>query len=267
MAKAIDFNDVWYQEVTPRSYYIENDLERTVIQNLEIIFPQFHALLFKKKLINPVTTLGSVPDLAMVKRDYSEWYIIEVELGKHDKKHVVEQIEAFYNCGYTDEHAVYIHSKRTDLDITRLKTMISKVIPNFMVMVNEAKPDWVADLKKLRCKTCEFQIYHDFNGNALYRLNGEHPFIFTKFSHCSYQKNVPYVVEVLDKNFLNSYGIDNTDVINIEYSGKYVQWQRKDTGSQVFLISKNDRPPLDPLTHRYRLNYDDSLASFSFTKD
>lgn len=267
MARAIDFNNVWYQEVTPRSYYLENDLERVVMQNLEIIFPQFHALLFKKSLLDSVTTLSKIPDLAIVKKDYTEWYIIEVELGKHQKNHVVDQIKAFYNCGYRDEHAVYIHSQRPDLDLDELKKMIAKVPPNFMVIVNENKPDWVDDLRKIRCKTCVFQIYHDFHGHALHRINGEHPYIYTRFSHCKYQKTLPYAIEILEPTFLNSYGINNTDKLNIEYNGKNVQWERKDSGRQVYLICKNENPPLDPLTHRYRLNYDDALTSFSFTKD
>lgn len=267
MAKAIDFNNIWYQEVTPRSYYLENDLERAIILNLEIIFPQFKAMLFKMKLVDSVRVKNSIPDLAMVRADYSEWYIIEVELGKHSKSHVVDQIQSFYNCGYKDEHADYIFSQRPDLDLTKLKAMVAKVSPEFMVIVNEPKEDWIKDLKKIRCKACVFQIYHDFNGNPLYRLNGEHPFIYTNFCHCKYQKTVPYALEILDTNFLSSYGINNSDKINIEYAGKTVQWERKDAGSQVFLISKNDRPPLDPLTSRYRLNYNDSLHSFSFTKD
>jgi len=267
MAKAIDFNSVWYQEVTPRSYYLENDLERAIILNLEIIFPQFKAMLFKMKLVDSVRVKNSIPDLAMVKNDYSEWYIIEVELGKHSKSHVVDQIQSFYNCGYKDEHADYIFSQRPDLDLVKLKAMIAKTLPEFMVIVNEPKEDWVKDLKKIRCKACVFQIYHDYNGNPLYRLNGEHPFIYTKFCHCKYQKTVPYAIEILDTSFLTSYGVNNSDTINIEYAGRTVQWERKDSGSQVFLISKIDRPPLDPLTSRYRLNYNDSLNSFSFTKD
>jgi hypothetical protein len=267
MAKAIDNSKTWYQEVSPRSYYIENDLERDVMHNLEIIFPQFAALLFKKPLLDSVTTLSKTPDLAMVKSDYSEWYIIEVELGKHHKSHVVEQIKAFYNCGYKDEHAAYIYTQRPDLDIDQLKDMVSKITPNFMVIVNENKPEWVPELKKLRCKTCVFQIYHDFNGNALHRINGEHPYIYTKFSHCKYQKTLPYAIEVLEVAFLSSYGVNNADKLNIEYNGKNIQWERKDSGKQVYLICKNDTPPLDPLTPRYRLNYNDALTSFSFTKD
>jgi len=268
MARAIDNNSVWYQEVTPRSFYDEEGLERVIIQNLEIIFPQFKALVFKKPLFDPTRHQNNKPDLAMVRNDYSEWYIIEVELGKHDKAHVIDQVQTFFECRYDDSHAEFIHSKRSDLDLDSLKSMIATKTPEFMVIVNEPKSEWVSDLKALRCKTCIFQIYHDFNGNPLYRLNGEHPYIYTNFCHCKYQKvGAPYTVEVLDKHFLDSYGISNGTDIHIEYNGTNMKWTREDDSTRIFLHCTNTRPPLDALTDRYRLNYNDVLRTYSFTKD
>lgn len=277
MAKVIDYSDTWFQEVSPRSYYDEDDLETAVMQNLEIIFPEFTAVLFKKKLTDSVRGVKRIPDLAMIKKDYSEWYIIEVELGKHLKSHVLDQVEAFYNSAYDNTHATYIHSKRPSIfSLSKLKTMISSKTPEFMVIVNEPREDWVKDLAALRCKTCVFQIYHDFNGNPLYRINGEHPYIYTKFSHCKYQKGLPYAVEVLDKHFLDGYGIANGSKFTIEFNGRNFLWERKDAGG-VFLICNSPRPPLDPLSSRYRLNFfqqinksgtkKKTINAYSFTKD
>lgn len=269
MAKAIDKNNVWYQEVAPRSFYKEEDLERVIIQNLEIIFPHFKALPFKKKLFDSARNKSNTPDLVMIKADYSEWYIIEVELGKHDKKHVLEQIETFYNCSYTDDHASYIFNKRRrGFNLNSLKTLIATQSPKLMVIVNEPKDDWKEDLKSFRCMTCIFQIYQDFEGKALYRLNGEHPYIYTNFCHCKYEKvGYPFTVEVLQTDFLDGYGILNGEKISIEFGGVRLQWERVDGANRVFLNCDYTRPPLDPLTDRYRLNYDNILKSYSFTKD
>lgn len=268
MARAIDNRSIWYQEVSPRSFYDEEALERSIIQNLEIIFPQFKALPFKKSLFDPVRHKNNKPDLAMVKDDYTEWYIIEVELGKHQKDHVIDQMKTFYNCNYSDEHADYIFSKRSDLNLTSIKQMVATKSPELMVIVNEPKEDWITELKTLRCKTCIFQIYHDYNGQPLYRLNGEHPYIYTKFCHCKYQKiGSPYTVEVLDKHFLDSYGIIDGTKVSIEFNGLNLQWTRQDDSSRIFLHCNHLRPPLDALTDRYRLNFNDALRSFTFTKD
>jgi len=261
MAKVIDSNDIWYHEVAPRSYYLEEELERSIIQNLEIIFPDYKAFLFKKTLVDATNpTQKNKPDLAMVKNDYSEWYIIEVELGKHQKSHVVEQIRTFYNCNYTDEHAVYMQTQRKDLDLTYLKKMVAANPPELMVIVNEPKPDWEIDLKSLKCKACVFQIYHDYDGNTIHRLNGDHPYVKIDFCHCRYQKTAPYTIEILDNlGMLDSHGITNGATFDVEFNGKIFKWNRQDSNSgRIFLQSKNPRPPLDPLRSSYRLNYNQS---------
>jgi hypothetical protein len=268
MARVIDKNKVWYLEVAPRSFYDEEALERAIIQNLEIIFPQFKAFPFKKSLQDFRRLRYNKPDLAMVKSDYSEWYIIEVELGKHSLEHVLDQIETFYYCDYREEHARYMQRRHPVLDLSRLKKMVDEKEPELMVIVNEPKPDWIEDLRDLRCKVCVFQIYHDFAGNALYRLNGEHPYIYTHFCHCKYQKEgMPFTVEVLEKKFLDSYDIHEGDKIKIEFRGLTLQWEREDAGDRIFLQCHHTDPPLDPLADRYRLNYNEGLNIFSFTKD
>jgi hypothetical protein len=262
MSKVIDSNDVWYHEVAPRSYYLEEDLERSIIQNLQIIFPAYKAFLFKKTLIDATNpNQKNSPDLAMVKDDYSEWYIIEVELGKHQKSHVIEQLRTFYNCSYNDSHAEYMFSQRPDLSLHRLKQMVAANPPELMVIVNEPKPDWETDLKALNCKACVYQIYHDFAGNTIHRLNGEHPYIKIDFCHCRYQKTMPYTVEVLDNlGMLDNHGIIDGSSVDIEFNGRIYKWTRQDAKSgRIFLQSRNPRPPLDPLRSSYRLNYSKTI--------
>ena len=47
MSKVLDHDTVWYQELAPRDYYNENDLERTVKLYLETIFPDYKVFSFK----------------------------------------------------------------------------------------------------------------------------------------------------------------------------------------------------------------------------
>jgi hypothetical protein len=262
MSKVIDNNDIWYHEVAPRSYYLEEDLERSIIQNLEIIFPEYKAFLFKKTLIDSTNpSKQNRPDLAMVKNDYSEWYIIEVELGKHQRSHVVDQLRTFYNSSYNDDHANYMFDQRPDMNLVQLKKMVAANPPELMVIVNEPKPDWEIDLKAFKCKACIFQIYHDFDGNTIHRLNGDHPHIKIDFCHCRYQKPAPYTIEILDNlGMLDSHGIINGTTFDIEFNGRIFRWTRQDsTSGRIFLQSKNPRPPLDPLRTSYRLNYNQSV--------
>ncbi len=259
MSKVIDHKTVWYQEVASRDYYLETDLERTIMIYLELIFQGYKVFPFKQSLTNKVTGKSSAADLGMIKSDYSEWYVIEVELGKHSQKEVIEQIETFRNFTPTSDHANYINKKRPgEFNLTKLTALITNRSPELMVIVNENKEDWKTDLKRLSCKMCVFQIYNDFKGRRMFRLDGEHPFIFTDFCNCKYEKALPNTVKVLKKDFLEGYGIKNGDKVNIEFSGINYLWERKDDGSEVFLICDSRTPPLDTMSSRYRLNYNKS---------
>ena len=231
MSQVIDHEYKWFQEVAPRDFYSENDLERTLMHNLELLFPDFKVFAFKQSLYNPLTKSNNTPDLGMVKSDYSEWYVIEVELGKHTLKEVIEQIGTFRNCSYTKTNSDYIYTENVGrFDQIKLEALILSKQPELMVIVNEDKIDWKGPLKKLKCKTCIFQIYNDFSGRRLFRLDGEHPFVATDFSNCRYEKKVAYVVKVLKPGFLDGYGVSNGSSINIEYNGIINKWRRQDGG-------------------------------------
>lgn len=256
MSKVIDHQAEWFQEVAPRAFYNENDLERVVMLNLHLIFPEYIAVIFKDDLINRITGKTNRADLCMIKSDYSEWYVIEVELGKHTKKEVVNQIDTFRNCNYTVENADYIYKKnKTAFNKTKLTTLVTKTPPELMVIVNEDKKEWKPDLNKFNCKMCVLQIYNDFEGRRMFRLNGEHPFIFTDFCNCTYEKKIPYAIKILKTDFLDGYGITDGSSINIEYKGITHLWERQDDGNEVFLICRTPISPLDELVFRYRLNY------------
>ncbi|MFT4224220.1 hypothetical protein [Dysgonomonas sp.] len=257
MSKVIDINsDAWYQEVAPRDFYLEIDLERIIMHNLSLIFPDFIPIVFKADIIDSISNKKNRADLCLIKRDYSEWYVIEVELGKHSKTEVLSQIETFSNGIFDDSHAKYIYNKNKRLNLSSLTNLVTTVKPELMVIVNEVKSEWKKDLKKFNCKMCVFQIYNEFSGKQIFRIEGEHPFIYTDFRNCLYEKSLPYAIKILkDEGFLDSFGIKNGDIMEIEYNGVRHKWERNDDSGKVYLICKSLIPPLDSLTDRYRLNY------------
>jgi len=255
MSKVIDHETIWYQELAPRDYYNENELERAVKLNIQTMFPEFKAFSFKQKLTHAGNGNKSAADLGMVKNDYSEWYVIEVELGKHSKDEVLEQIETFRNFTPTKAHSDYIHKERKELNKQKLEDLVTSKSPKLMVIVNEDKQDWKKDLKKLDCQMCVFQIYNDFDNRKLYRLQGEFPNVYTDFCNCRYEKLIPYTVKVLNRDFLNTYNINSGDEIDIVFEGKSYKWIRRDSGSEIFLECSSRTNPLDPISTRYRLNF------------
>lgn len=257
MSKVIDSTAKnWYQEVAPRDFYKEIDLERVIMHNLSLIFPEYIPAMFKDELVHNVTGKKNDADLCMIKSDYSEWYVIEVELGKHSKTDVLTQIDTFRNCTYTAKNAKYIYEKNKTLNLAKLTSLVTTKSPELMVIVNEVKVDWKKDLSKLNCKLCVFQIYNDFDGKRMFRLEGEHPFIYTNFRNCTYEKQLPYAIRILkEEGFLDAFNIKDGMQIDIEFNGVKHIWERQDAGKEVYLICKSPISPLDSLSSRYRLNY------------
>jgi hypothetical protein len=256
MAKIVDPKNLWFQEVASRDYYNENDLERTVMLYMENFFPEFYVSLFKKPLVHQISGKKNTADLCLIKRDYSEWYVIEVELGKHTKDEVIHQIDTFRNFVPDISHANYIYEERPGIfNLAKLKALILSKMPQLMVIVNEYKPDWKADLDKLSCKMCIFQIYNDFAGRRMYRIDGDHPYISSEFCYCKCEKYLPNTVRLLNSDFLDGYGINHGEYLTITYNGVSHKWQRQDSGKKVYVICESIIPPIDPLTARYKLSY------------
>lgn len=261
----IEYSNPWFQEIEPTSFYSEEDLERSVILNLESVFPQFWATTFKKLLKNPTRKKGNTPDLALVKKDYSEWYVIEVELSNHNVKHIQEQVDTFYRCNYNTTHADYLYSKNPHLDQQKLRSMVSSFPPKLMVVINETNSSVNNAVKPYNCSVCIFQIFLDKDSNPIYRLNGEHPIVYTEFCFCQLLKSLPYTVKILDDdNFIKSNGFQDGSIINIAYNTIISKWELISSGTEYYLVNKSSKFPLEPSTKRYILSKMDN--NFTFIK-
>lgn len=256
----------WFQEIYPTSFYNEDDLERAIILNLETLFSGYYALPFKKALKNNINGKDKKPDLALIRHDYKEWYIIEVELAGHDIQHIKDQIDTFYNADITDDHANYMYNKRTDvLNRDNVIRMIRNHSPKLMVIINENVVEIESSIQEYECLMCVFQVFLDQNNNPIYRLNGKHPLVLTDFCHCKITKNLPFMVEVLDGVFCDTYGVMESSEILISYNDKVTKWCRVDDGRRTFLTCKSTFFPLNPMASTYMLSYNSINNTFNFS--
>ncbi len=258
-------NRKWYQEISASSFYKETDLERAVILNLEIVFENFKAVNFKMDLYDSINDRIKQADLAMIKDDYKEWYVIEVELTHHPDDHVREQIESFNNCDYNSKHAEYIYNQRKQVfDKESLINMVETIPAKFMVIANEKKDKWQLMLKSNNCILSVFQIYLNKKNHVVYRINGDHPVVYTEFCICKLLKKIPFTVKILESNLFEQFKIKG-DTIYIDYNGIYTSWSILRSKNDVYLVCK-EASPLDPSTDRYMLSYSKKKNKYKFTK-
>ncbi|MCX2678318.1 hypothetical protein OOZ15_00040 [Galbibacter sp. EGI 63066] len=232
-SKVLDTNIEWYDEIDPLSFY-EKHFEETFLSKMHEVYPDFIGIPFSQK-ISTKNGENSKPDLAMVRNDYKEWYIIEAEMGRHSLEgHVEKQVRVFSTGYYSPKKvAKYINSKNSLLDLVELERMIDQIPPKIMVIVNEPKPQWEAKIKEYNSYLSVFQIYKGLNGYELYRVSGDTPFIYRDKSHCSFVKGLSNTMEIYTPTFVGE--PDGSEII-ILFRGKKTKWKILKNDGKIYIV-------------------------------
>ena len=118
----------------------ETELEAYSVRALSCLFPKYTCFLFGGGFAHVGVT--HKPDLAMVARDFSHWFVIEVELLSHSlRDHVMPQVCAF-RYGDPQPDCVSILSRELGIDRSRAETLLVTVPKNVAVVVNRWDDDW-----------------------------------------------------------------------------------------------------------------------------
>lgn len=118
----------------------ETEFEGIALRAFGCIYPQYQCVVFGGRFLYD----GEVrkPDLAMVARDRSHWFVVEVELVSHSLEgHVLPQIRAFrYGEPHTD--CATILSRELGIDLGEAGTLVSRVPRAVVVVANRLRTDW-----------------------------------------------------------------------------------------------------------------------------
>lgn len=238
--------DKWFEEYKPGSF-LEDDLEKTIIAQVGEVFPDFFILPYKLT-VRTADGESSKPDLALVRRDYTEWYVVEVELGhKGWKGHTEKQVRVFSSGIYP--HVVtaeYFMGKEPTLDRNKLHALIKNYYPKVLIIVND-HPAWAEDAKQYSASLLIFQMYNSDRGD-IYRIDGDYPYVFTGRSRCRFPKYPANILEIDNPSILK---ILHGEHLQVVFKGKIGIWERLDDGLTVFLIPRNLNPL--PVTKEYYL--------------
>ena len=228
----------WYEEFEPGTY-VEDTLERTIIAKANLVFPDYYTLPLRKTI--EYKDESKQPDLCLIKKDYSRWYVVEVELSKKKfEGHTESQIRVFSNGRYdATEISDYLVGKEPSLDKKQLKQMILDESPGILVMVDEY-PKWASDVTKYpRTGILVFGMFdHPQNGEA-YRIDGEYPIVEVDRSRCKFPKYPANVLIISAPKILN---VSHGEELIIIDNGRKTKWEREDDGSTTYLIPKGQNP-------------------------
>ena len=123
----------------------ESELEYKTVKVLSCVYPDFYCVLFGGgfKYDNRLCR----PDLALVARDFSHWFIIEVELVSHSfDGHVLPQAKAF-RYGAPQADCVNILARELDISTEQSRTLVEHVPRSIAVVANKPERHWEIALR------------------------------------------------------------------------------------------------------------------------
>jgi len=264
----VPLDNDWYDELNSIAYYGETELERWIKTHVQSVFPDFDVFPFKKDVISKRGDEYERPDLAMVRKDYGEWWIVEVELAAHSLGHVMEQTTVFVDGDYNPtETAEYMREQirrelRKRADFKKLKGLVRSKSPKVLVIVDEDIQDWKANLAKNNVKLCVFEIYKSLKSHHVFRVFGEYPVTEEGGAHCRPLPQPPNVLEVIGRSSLSD--LSKKKEIDVTYEEQLTRWAVIHDKGKRFLRFLGRVNPLSPVG-TYSLFFD-STGKYHFRR-
>jgi len=92
--------NIWYDELKVIAPYREYQYDRTIQSKIQIIFDDYFAVAYGKTIRHREKDEKSRPDFSLIRKDYGEWWIVEVERIEDNIRHARKQIDDFVNGDY-----------------------------------------------------------------------------------------------------------------------------------------------------------------------
>lgn len=234
-------NSEWFDELSAKALR-ESEFEQFFLDNADTLYPDYHTIPFKGVIIE--SEYGTVKaDLALIDKDYLNWWVIEVEMSRHSLKgHVLPQVEKLANGVYGDNVATYFHKNCPALDLEKLLILMKGKQPQVMVVLDIPKDKWREELKRYNAILSIFQVFKSQANNFIFRLNGDYPHKFeSNQSICEFTMMLNKFLKVESPAVLD---VPDKEKMVIKFDGGLTEWKRIDIQDTVYLypISYN---PLD----------------------
>ena len=148
----------------------ETEFEGITLRAFGCLFPQYQCVVFGGRFLHE----GDIrkPDLAMVARDRSHWFVVEVELVAHSlDRHVLPQVQAF-RFGEPQQDCITILSRELAIDLGEAETLVHRVPRGVVVVANRARIDWEHSIKALQGQILIVTRFASPTGREAFEVSG-----------------------------------------------------------------------------------------------
>lgn len=234
-----------YYELDCPSYFLEPKYQQKIQQHFDLIFPDYWVVDVDFILITTGETARKKADFFMIRRDYKEWKIVEVELHTDKLSLVRKQLEVFKNpINISHDFADKIRSKiisvkpSQKISINKLRTLLTSTPPKVLLLLDLLKDSWAKDKIIMSVEIMFFQIYKNSLGDFVYRISGDIPYREVKECLCRVDKSFPNQLVLDDPSLL-----PNSKQITVTIDGKLSMWEKAGSGNKIRSFS--EWPPIE----------------------
>lgn len=239
-----DEESIYYELHCP-SYFLEPKYQQKIQQHFDLIFPDFWVVDVDFILRTTGKNEGKKADFFMIRKDYKEWKIVEVELHTDKLVRVKEQLKIFKNpTNISDELADKISNRIIEvkpgqkISKNKLRTLLTSTSPKVLLLLDLLKDSWGKDNIVKSVEKMFFQIYKNSTGDFVFRISGDVPYREVKECLCRVDKGFPNQLVLDDPSLL-----PNSKQIIVTIDGKLSMWEKTDSNNKIRTFA--EWPPIE----------------------
>lgn len=231
----------WFDELSSSALY-EDEYEKLVIQHGDNLFPDYFVVPFKPLV--QAEDRSAKPDLALVHKEYKEWWVVEVEMGRHSfNGHVFPQVVTLSRGQYDSSKADALCKAESRLEPGRVNAMVKGAQPRVLVLVDSPQLEWARELKPYAAIVTVLQVFRSEKNHHALRLNGEYPHVQGDLvTECYHEPQLPRLLRVVSPGGLE---FSQEGKISIQLLDQVTTWRKIESGDAVWL-NPDGLSPLPP---------------------
>lgn len=226
-------NHEWYSPIS-KNALLESEFETILKQNSEVFAPACWIVPFRPTVYADGSSAR--PDFAIVDKDYSRWFVVEVEMGRHSLiGHVLPQVRTLRDAIYSQEHAALLASREPEIDLARLSDLFRGESPTIVVLVDRIEPEWERVLLGADVAMIAIELFRSERLRFILAVDGGLPERASGLvTHATHDPLLPRFLKVHSPAGLN---LGHGERLEAMWEGSLTAWSRVNIENDCFLRS------------------------------
>lgn len=234
---AVWSNSEWHYELSLFNLR-EAEFEFLLLENPSLFSDDCFLIPFKKTVYAPDGNSARA-DLAIIREDFSEWFVVEVEMNRHSfDGHVLPQVRTLRDAYYGPELIAYIEEKVRELgrDCSQVENIIKGNSPTVIVIADRDCLDWRKRLETANVLFIAFELFKSEKNKYIFRVDGSLPSRpIEVLSYARFHGMLPRTLTIVSPAVLPA---DQDRPLRILFEGQTAEWRRCDIADQCMIRTR-----------------------------